>query len=119
MMGHRLRRFRRPLRRLTFSMVRWGAKRLSCLNRARSRFMLRQVVVFYLASAACLCAAAPVEAQNQPVPLPYIFHDDRGSNWDVMYDGSIGDGGNDLYDGGGRPFITNRAQFQSPTQRAS
>src|SRR5437762_223149 len=55
---------------------------------------------------------------TSPVQLPYIFHDDMGSTWDVQYDGSIGDGGNDLYDGGGRLFINNAAQFQSPSQQA-
>jgi hypothetical protein len=81
--------------------------------------MLRPFLLLTLAFAAWLCPAAPLEAQNQPVPLPYVFHDDRGSNWDVMYDGSIGDGGNDLYDGGGRLFVNNSAQYQSPTQLAT
>src|SRR5258705_9242760 len=58
-------------------------------------------------------------AQMQSVQLPYVFHDDMGSNWDVQYDGSIGDGGNDLYDGGGRLFINNSAQYQSPNQQAT
>src|SRR6266496_1173330 len=80
--------------------------------------MLRQVILLLLLAAAWLCAAAPAPAQNQPVPLPYVFHYDRGSNWDVMYDGSIGDGGNDLYDGGGRLFVNNSAQYQSQTQQA-
>jgi hypothetical protein len=58
-------------------------------------------------------------ARGQTVGLPYVFRDVRGSNWDVMYDGSIGDGGNDLYDGGGRLFLNNSAQYQSPTQQAT
>ncbi|HEY7116800.1 MAG TPA: hypothetical protein VH475_09450 [Tepidisphaeraceae bacterium] len=55
---------------------------------------------------------------GQLVQLPYVFPDESGSQWDVQFDGSIGDGGNDLYDGGGRLFINNMAQYQSPTQQA-
>lgn len=38
--------------------------------------------------------------------------DNAGNQWDVQPDGSIGDGGNDLYDGGGRMDI-NGAAYQS------
>jgi len=48
----------------------------------------------------------------QPVQMPYVFRDDRGSTWDVQPDASIGDGGNDLFDGGGRLFIGD-TQFSS------
>src|SRR4051812_11301389 len=61
------------------------------------------------------CAA---EVAGQPVQLPYVFHDDAGSTWDVQFDGAIGDGGNDLYDGGGRLFLNNASQYQSPNQQA-
>jgi hypothetical protein len=53
--------------------------------------------------AASLARAAD-PAPVQTVPLPYSLQDDRGSNWDVQFNGSIGDGGNDLYDGGGTLF---------------
>jgi hypothetical protein len=87
--------------------------------------MAKQVVAILLllllgAVARSSIAADPADASSlQLTPLPYVFHDDRGSTWDVQYDGSIGDGGNDLYDGGGRLFINNSAQYQSPTQQAS
>jgi hypothetical protein len=61
----------------------------------------------------------PALTPAQPVQLPYIFHDDTGSNWDVQYDGSIGDGGNDLYDGGGRLFVNANTQYNSPNQQAT
>jgi hypothetical protein len=56
---------------------------------------------------------------QQTVQLPHVFRDEFGSNWDVQYDGSIGDGGNDLYDGGGRLFINNNAQYQAPNGQAT
>jgi hypothetical protein len=58
-------------------------------------------------------------ALAQPVSLPYVFNDASGSTWDVQFDGSIGDGGNDLYDGGGRLFLNNATQYLSPTQQAT
>src|SRR5258706_16397007 len=79
--------------------------------------MTNRAAIFFLLAVALVALARSVAAENQPVQLPYIFHDDRGSNWDVLYDGSIGDGGNDLYDGGGRLFINNSAQYQSQTQQ--
>jgi hypothetical protein len=79
--------------------------------------MTNRAAVFFLIAVALVALARFATAENQPVQLPYIFHDDRGSNWDVLYDGSIGDGGNDLYDGGGRLFINNSAQYQSQTQQ--
>src|SRR5712671_1626372 len=79
----------------------------------------RASMLFLLMAVALVAPARSATADNQPVQLPYIFHDDRGSNWDVLYDGSIGDGGNDLYDGGGRLFINNSVQYQSPNQQAT
>lgn len=67
----------------------------------------------------CLLAACHASAQEQPVSLPHVFSDASGSNWDVQYDGSIGDGGNDLYDGGGRLFLNNMFQYQSPNSQAT
>src|SRR6188768_996070 len=59
--------------------------------------------------ATILCAtpafAAKPKATLQTVPMPYVFRDERGSNWDIQPDGSVGDGGNDLFDGGGRMSI--------------
>ena len=66
-----------------------------------------------------LTGAQVARAQTQTVPLPYIFRDTFGSQWDVLYDGSIGDGGNDLYDGGGRLFINNNAQYMTQNQQAT
>lgn len=55
-------------------------------------------------------------AGAQQVPLPYILRDSLGNQWDVQQDGTIGDGGNDLYDGGGRLFIgDNNYMCQQPT----
>lgn len=61
-------------------------------------------------------ALAKEKLALQPVQMPYSFHDDRASEWDVQPDGSIGDGGNDLFDGGGKLFIgdTPFAPSQSP-----
>jgi hypothetical protein len=71
-----------------------------------------------LAILVCAAGAAPHE-QAHPVQLPYLFRDAFGSQWDVLYDGSIGDGGNDLYDGGGRLLFNNNvAQYMTPTQQA-
>jgi hypothetical protein len=55
----------------------------------------------------------------QTIGLPYTLNDNFGSNWDVQFDGSIGDGGNDLYDGGGRLFIDGQFQFVTNTGQAS
>jgi hypothetical protein len=63
--------------------------------------------------------AASAQQQHGAVPLPYVFSDGTGAQWDVQYDGSIGDGGNDLYDGGGRLFVNNNAQYQSPNPQAT
>jgi hypothetical protein len=46
--------------------------------------------------------AAKPKPSLQPVQMPFVFRDDRGSNWDIQPDGQVGDGGNDLFDGGGR-----------------
>jgi hypothetical protein len=64
-------------------------------------------------------AAPPPDANLQPIGLPYSLNDNFGSNWDVQFDGSIGDGGNDLYDGGGRLFIDGQFQFTSNTGQAA
>jgi hypothetical protein len=42
-----------------------------------------------------------------------------GNNWDVQQDGRIGDGGNNIYDGGGKLFVGNdNTQWVSPQQQA-
>lgn len=78
-----------------------------------------QTVVRVLLVVASVGALAASPTQPQPVQLPYTFADASGSAWDVQFDGSIGDGGNDLYDGGGRLFVSNNAQYLSPTQNAT
>jgi hypothetical protein len=45
------------------------------------------------------------------------MRDNLGMQWDVQMDGSIGDGGNDFYDGGGRIMLNNGA-YQSPQPQA-
>ncbi len=80
--------------------------------------MTRHAVTFIMLLCGVLFSFRCV-AQEQTVSLPHVFGDDSGSNWDVQFDGSIGDGGNDLYDGGGRLFIDNGAQYQSPNQQAT
>ena len=80
---------------------------------------MTQCAVKLLALVVSVVLVHPLFAQNQPVSLPHVFNDESGSSWDVQYDGSIGDGGNDLYDGGGRLFINNNTQYQSPNQQAT
>ena len=41
----------------------------------------------------------------QSTPLPYTFHDNLGTQWDVMPDAIIGPGQADIYDAGGRLFV--------------
>ena len=55
--------------------------------------------------------------QGQQVQLPYVMRDNFNVQWDVQMDGSIGDGGNDLYDGGGRLTIAGQ-QYNSPQPQA-
>jgi hypothetical protein len=78
--------------------------------------MARVFLLALLLAAAATGRAA--DAPLQAVQFPHVFTDNFGSNWDVQQDGSIGDGGNDLYDGGGRLMINNGAQYQSPNQTA-
>ncbi len=63
--------------------------------------------VFLFLLVACLTTAL---AQRKPPQLstpemPYVFHDDRDSAWDIQQDGSIGSGGNNLFDGGGHLVV--------------
>ena len=78
--------------------------------------------------AALLLAPAVAHAQRrapgagagdggQPVQLPYVMRDTVGVSWDIQMDASCGDGGNDLYDGGGRLDV-NGMVYQSPTPQA-
>ncbi len=58
--------------------------------------------------------AAPRRAEDakvQTVNLPFVMRDDGGTQWDLVADGSINDGGNDLYDGGSKLFIDGNFQF--------
>jgi hypothetical protein len=52
-------------------------------------------------------------AVGDVVSLPVVLPDEQGIRWDVQNDGSIADGGNDLYDGGGHLFLDNNFQWNS------
>ncbi|HEX8916528.1 MAG TPA: hypothetical protein VF796_29520, partial [Humisphaera sp.] len=85
-------------------------------------------VLFLLPALAAAAAAAPPalgqgkqivpRPAGQPVGFPHILRDNFNVNWDVQQDGSIGDGGNDQYDGGGRLMVGNE-QYQSNQPQAS
>jgi hypothetical protein len=68
---------------------------------------------------ACTTLALAQVPGEQQVNLPYPLPDEMGVNWDVQNDGSIGDGGNDQYDGGGHLFLDNGTQFNSPSGTGS
>lgn len=55
-----------------------------------------------LPAAARKVVALPAAAAGGAVPLPYVIRDNFGVSWDVQPDGTIGDGGDDLYDGAAR-----------------
>ena len=55
----------------------------------------------------------------QSVPLPYTLHDERGNQWDVQPDGSIGPGGADVFDAGGRLYLDQNTQYASNAQQAT
>src|SRR5438552_1104706 len=62
-------------------------------------------------------AASGVRAKTPPadageiVSLPIVLPDEQGVRWDLQNDGSIADGGNNLYDGGGHLYLDNNFQF--------
>ncbi len=58
-----------------------------------------------------LCLLAKEAAKPQTVGLPYTLKDDSGATWDLTPDGSVNDGGNDLYDGGSHLFLDGNFQF--------
>lgn len=80
------------------------------------RLVLAAVLAFGW-SGGSLFAAPAAPSAGQPVQLPYVMRDNLGMQWDVQMDGSIGDGGNDFYDGGGRLTINNTV-YQSPQPQA-
>ena len=48
------------------------------------------------------------------------MRDALGDTWDVQQDGRIGDGGNNIYDGGGKLFVgADNQEWASPQQTAS
>src|SRR5688500_15610112 len=49
----------------------------------------------------------------QTASLPMVLADEWGVRWDIQHDGSVSDGGNDLYDGGGHLFLDNNMQWTS------
>src|ERR1051325_3935031 len=56
-------------------------------------------------------AKAPPPSAGETVSLPIVLPDDQGVRWDLQNDGSIADGGNDLYDGGGHLYLDSNFQF--------
>ena len=54
---------------------------------------------------------------QQMVSLPHVLPDRFGVTWDVQQDGSIGDGGNDLYDGASKLMVAGQ-QFNPQAQAA-
>ncbi len=72
-----------------------------------------------LPAAAHSAAAGHPAAPLQQVPFPCVLRDAMGNNWDVQQDGRIGDGGNNIYDGGGKLFVgADKTQWVSPQQQA-
>jgi hypothetical protein len=55
----------------------------------------------------------PTPDRGEMVTLPIVLPDEQGIRWDVQNDGSIADGGNDLYDGGGHLYLDNNFQWMS------
>src|SRR5881394_2945462 len=58
-------------------------------------------------------AKSPPPSAAEMVSLPIVLPDDQGVRWDVQQDGSIADGGNDLYDGGGHLYLDNNSQWMT------
>lgn len=98
------------------------------LARGTRRFNLSRLAALCLA-AACATPVAHARkvielqaANGQPVTFPYVLRDSMGGAWDVQQDGQIGDGGNDVYDGGGRLVVTGpggQQQYTSPQATAA
>jgi hypothetical protein len=92
-------------------------------NRSAPRVVVLSVLAGCAAAGGVLfstASAAPrrVErAAGQTVPLPHVMRDNIGVQWDITNEGVVNDGGNDLYDGGGRLDLNN-AVYQSPQQQA-
>jgi hypothetical protein len=99
---------------------------------AEPRLALRVLPLLATLAGLLLLSPAPAHAQRrvagganpaaaagpgQTVQLPYVMRDSVGCTWDIQMDGSVGDGGNDLYDGGGRLDVNN-AVYQSPQAQA-
>src|SRR2546423_15691977 len=55
----------------------------------------------------------PTPDAGEMVTLPIVLPDEQGIRWDLQNDGSIADGGNDLYDGGGHLYLDRNFQFNS------
>jgi len=85
-------------------------------------FVSRVVCLSALLPAAAFARERPIAAAppagGQMVPLPYVMRDSTGVQWDIGPDGQCNDGGNDLYDGGGRLTVNGNMVYQSPTQQA-
>lgn len=81
--------------------------------------MMRSLFQVLLCSLALLCCG-PVRAQvaGDTVQLPCTLNDGMGVNWDIQMDGSVGDGGNDQYDGGGHLYLDGNIQWQSERPQA-
>lgn len=48
---------------------------------------------------------------GQQVQLPYTFHDNLGTQWDVQPDGCIGPATADIFDAGGRLYVGGNGQY--------
>jgi len=53
------------------------------------------------------------DAATQVVQLPFVLRDSMGTTWDISQDGSVNDGGNDLFDGGGHLYLDGGFQYNA------
>lgn len=82
----------------------------------------RRLLVWTLPLAAVVAVPSSLSARKMMwdgpmmggnLSLPQILRDNHGVSWDIQQDGSIGDGGMDLYDGGGHLYLDGQFHFQS------
>ncbi len=61
--------------------------------------------------AGAVLGKTPMPDAGETITLPIVLPDEQGVRWDLQNDGSIADGGNDLYDGGGHLYLDGGFQF--------